>query len=158
MALTNLTTTSPTPAYSHPPKGKEAGTREPSVAPQDARCRVCNTPLTTEASIAAGIGPVCAKKLKTILEEPLPQRKGRAVPVDPNQLGLFGATQPGLSDLLQEHTEGAIEPTSGPGEEQCLGDSRATPKCTMKVQVTITWPNQQPSLVIVISLEGGAPC
>lgn len=121
------------------------------------RCSKCNRPLKTEASIAAGIGPTCAKKVRTILEEPLPPRKGRKIRVDPNQLGLFVATKASPSDLPREGAGGAIKPTSEAGEEQLLDGPGNMLACTMSIELTIICPGGHPSLHVAVS-QGGVPC
>ncbi|TSK07032.1 MAG: hypothetical protein FPO08_10400 [Geobacter sp.] len=141
-------TTHLAPIYCHQTKPEEA---------EPIRCRECNRFLKTEASIAAGIGPTCAKKVGMLdLEFTLPRKKKR-IPIDPNQLGLFVAMQTSPSDLLQEGTRGAIEPTSEPVEEQPLDGTSSMLGCTITIEVAITSPGGQPSLHVAIA-QGGAPC
>ncbi len=128
------------PIYCQQPKPEEV---------EPVRCRECNRPLKTEASVTAGIGPTCAKKLGMLDLEFTPLRKGRKIPVDPNQLRLF--------DAMEESAEGALESTTGSGGEQPLDGPGDRLGCTMRIEVTITCPGGHPSLQVAIA-QGGAPC
>jgi hypothetical protein len=129
------------PIYCHQPKPEQA---------EPVRCRVCTRPLKTDASIAAGIGPTCAKKLGALDSESRPPRKRKRVRVDPNQLDLFG--------FVQEDAGGTLEPTSEPEEgEQPPGAPCGGLCYTMTVKVAITAPGGHPSLQVAIA-QGGAPC
>jgi hypothetical protein len=137
------------------------GCRKPKPeGAEHVRCRACNRPLKTEASITAGIGPTCAKKIGADNLEPSPRYKGRKISVDPNQLYLPYDLRPHPKPQLEKSMK--LEPQeTAPAEleeSNAKTESSAPRSMIVTVEVKTVCPDQHPSLIVVISEKGGGAC
>lgn len=124
------------------------------------RCRACDRPLKTEASIAAGVGPTCAKKIEAGAPESTPRRKGRKIRVNPNQLPLPYDMQPPSEVWLGESVE-VVPEEIAPAEleeSKAKTESSAPRSTIVTVEVKIVCPSQHPSVIVVITQKGGGAC